>query len=96
MRYSHVNIESIGYELAPHVVTSAALEDRLAPIYDALRLPTGQIAALTGVRERRFWNAGQRMSDAAAKAGRKALSAAGVAPDEIGMLVYGGVCRDNL
>ncbi len=31
MRYSHVNIESIGYELAPHVVTSAALEDRLAP-----------------------------------------------------------------
>lgn len=96
MRYSHVNVESIGYELAPHVVTSAVLEERLAPIYDTLRLPTGQIAALTGVRERRFWDAGQRMSDAAAKAGRKALSAAGIDADEIGMLVYGGVCRDHL
>ncbi len=96
MRYSRVIIESIGYELAPNVVTSAALEDRLAPVYDALKLPSGQIAALTGIRERRFWDAGQRMADGAARAGRKALAAAGVGPDEIGMLVYGGVCRDNL
>jgi 3-oxoacyl-[acyl-carrier-protein] synthase-3 len=96
MRYSRVTIESIGYELAPNVVTSAALEDRLAPVYDALKLPSGQIAALTGVRERRFWDAGQRMADGAALAGRKALAAAGVGADEIGMLVYGGVCRDNL
>ena len=96
MQYSRVTIESIGYELAPNVITSAALEDRLAPVYDALRLPPGQIEALTGVRERRFWDAGQRMADGAARAGRKALAAAGVRPDEIGMLVYGGVCRDNL
>ena len=96
MRYSHVTVESIGYELAPNVVTSASLETRLAPIYEALHLPPGQIAALTGVRERRFWDTGQRMADGAAKAGRKALSAAGLAPDDVGMLVYGGVCRDNL
>ena len=96
MRYSRVTIASIGYELAPNVITSAALDDRLAPMYHALKLPSGQIAALTGVRERRFWDAGQRMADGAARAGRKALAAAGVAPDEIGMLVYGGVCRDNL
>ena len=96
MRYSRVIIESIGYELAPNVVTSAALEDRLALVYDALKLPSGQIVALTGVGERRFWDAGQRMADGAARAGRKALAAAGVEPDEIGMLVYGGVCRDNL
>lgn len=96
MRYSHVMVESIGYELAPNVVPSAALETRLAPMYEALHLPSGQIAALTGVRERRFWDAGQTMADGAAKAGRKALAAAGVAPDDVGMLVYGGVCRDNL
>ena len=96
MQYSRVTIESIGYELAPNVITSAALEDRLAPVYEALRLPSGQIAALTGVRERRFWDVGQRMADGAARAGRKALAAAGVGPDEIGMLVYGGVCRDDL
>ena len=96
MRYSRVTIESIGYELAPNVITSVALEERLAPVYNALRLPSGQIVALTGVRERRFWDAGQRMADGAARAGRKALAAAGLGPDEIGMLVYGGVCRDNL
>ena len=96
MRYSRVIIESIGYELAPNVVTSAALEDRLAPVYDALKLPSGQITALSGVGERRFWDAGQRMADGAARAGRKALAAAGVGPNEVGMLVYGGVCRDNL
>ena len=65
MRYSRVMIESIGYALAPNVITSAALEERLAPVYDALKLPSGQIAALTGVRERRFWDAGQRMADGA-------------------------------
>ena len=54
MRYTHVRLDSLGYELAPNVVTSAAREERLAPIYDALRLPSGQIAALTGVRERRL------------------------------------------
>ncbi|MDA1092158.1 MAG: 3-oxoacyl-ACP synthase III [Acidobacteria bacterium] len=96
MRYSHVTLQSIGYELAPHVVTSDSLEARLAPVYAALRLPTGQIAALTGVRERRFWDAGQGMADGAARAGRKALTAAGLVPEDIGMLVYGGVCRDNL
>ena len=73
-------IESIGYALAPNVITSAALEERLAPVYDALKLPSGQIAALTGVRERRFWDAGQRMADGAARAGRKALAAACSSP----------------
>ena len=96
MKYSRVTIESIGYELAPNVITSAALEDRLAPVYDALKLPSGQIEALTGVRERRFWDTPQRMADGAARAGRKALVAADVGADEIGMLVYAGVCRDNI
>ena len=29
-------------------------------------------------------------------AGRKALATSGLSPEKIGMLVYGGVCRDNL
>ena len=31
MRYSNVCIESIGYELPKHVVTSAEIEARLSP-----------------------------------------------------------------
>jgi acyl-CoA:acyl-CoA alkyltransferase len=96
MRYSRVYIESIGYELAPNVVHSDALEQRLGPVYESLRIPPGQIEALTGVRERRFWDPGQSMADGAAKAARKAMDKAGATAGDIDMLIYGGVCRDNL
>ena len=48
MHYKRVYVESIGYELAPNVVTSAALEERLAPLYRKFGMPAGQIEALTG------------------------------------------------
>ena len=97
MRYQNVKIASFGYELPPNVVTSDDLEERLTPLYDALRFRKGQLEAITGIRERRFWDRGYRMSDGAVRAGRKALDAAGcVTPDDIGMLVFGGVCRDHL
>ena len=56
MKYSRVYVESVGYELAPIVVTSTELENRLKPMYDALHIPPpGQLEALTGIRERRWW-----------------------------------------
>lgn len=96
MRYSRVRIVAITYELAPNVVTSAALEERLATLYKKLGIPFGQLEAMTGIRERRYWNPGQTMADGAIKAGRKALEASGVAVGDIGLLIYGGVCRDNI
>ena len=53
MKYSRVHIDAIGYELAPVVVTSDELEEQLAPVYSALRMPMGQLEALTGIAERR-------------------------------------------
>ena len=38
MKYQRVRIDRIGYELAPEVVTSAEIEERLAPLYGALRI----------------------------------------------------------
>lgn len=96
MRYSDVQLAAIAYELAPNVVSSEALEERLAPVYEKLKLPRGQIEMLTGIRERRYWNVGQSMWEPAAKAGRKALRSAGVEPAEVGLVIYAGVCRDNL
>ena len=96
MKHSRVRIEAITYELAPNVVTSAALEERLAPVYKQLGVPTGQLEAMTGIRERRYWNADQTMADGATKAGRKALHSAGIDPQDVGLLIYAGVCRDNL
>jgi len=96
MKYSRVQISAIAYELAPNVVSSEALEQRLAPIYEKLKLPRGQIELLTGIRERRYWDPGQSMWEPAAKAGRKALRAANVAAEDVGLVIYAGVCRDNL
>jgi 3-oxoacyl-[acyl-carrier-protein] synthase-3 len=95
MRYSTVRIEAFGYELAPVVVTSAELESRLEPLYKELRFVPGQLQALTGIRERRWWEPGYPLSRGAAAAARKALDASGIAPRDIGVLIYAGVCREQ-
>ena len=96
MQYSRVSIDAFGYELPPNVVTSDDLENRLEPVYEALRFQKGQLEAITGIRERRFWNPDFNMHTGAIQAARKALEASRINPDDIGMLIYGGVCRDNL
>jgi len=96
MIYSKVHMESFGYELAPNVITSDDLEKRLEPLYAALHFQQGQLETITGIRERRFWDDGFRMSDGAISAGKKAIYDSGIPVDDIGMLIYGGVCRDNL
>lgn len=96
MRYANVNIASFGYELPPNVVSSEDLEKRLTPLYEALHFQKGQLESLTGIRERRFWDPGFRMAQGAILAGEKAIAAAGIDSRSIQMLVYGGVCRDNL
>ena len=95
MNYSRVHIESIGYELAPVVVSTAELESRLAPMYDSMGMAAGQLELLTGISERRWWEPDYPVSQGAAAAGRKALARADVSPDEIDVLIYAGVCREN-
>lgn len=95
MRYSRVYIESVGYELAPIVVTSTELETRLKPMYDALHIAPGQLEALTGIRERRWWKPGSRISQGAVAAAKKALQGRDISPQDIGALVYAGVCREH-
>lgn len=96
MLYSKVRIEAFGYELPPNVVTSDDLEKKLEPVYEKLRIQKGQLEAMSGIGERRFWDSGYRMSQGAIAAGEKAIMASGIPRESIGMLIYGGVCRDNL
>jgi len=95
MKYSKVYIDAIGYELGPNVVTSSELEKRVRPMLDALHIPEGQLEALTGIRERRWWDEGFELSEGAARAGRKALERAGLKASDLGALVYAGVCREH-
>ncbi|MBW6511501.1 MAG: 3-oxoacyl-ACP synthase III [Desulfuromonadaceae bacterium] len=95
MRYSRVYIESVGYELAPIVVTSTELEQRLRPMYEALHIAPGQLEVLTGIRERRWWKPHTPVSEGAIAAAKKALRERNISPTDIGAVVYAGVCREH-
>ncbi len=95
MKYSNVFIESFGYELAPHVVTTADLEKKLAPFYKSAGFAPGQLEVLTGIKERRYWDKDHTLAEYAAIAGQKALDEAEISADQIGALAYCGVCSDG-
>jgi acyl-CoA:acyl-CoA alkyltransferase len=95
MLYRRVFLDAIGYELAPNVVSSPTLEARLGPLYHTLRLQPGQLMALTGIRERRWWDPGFEMSQGAIRAGLAALEQSNVRGKDLGVVIYAGVCRDG-
>ena len=66
-----IEIDAIGYELAPVVVTTTDLEQRLRPLYDKLHLQDGQLEALTGINERRWWEPNFPVSEGAVRAARQ-------------------------
>ena len=96
MKYSRVFINKIAYEMAPLVVTSEQLEERLSSVYKKLHIPRGQLKSLTGIVERRWWNEGHRVTDGAIAAATKAIEATKINISDIGAVVYTGVCREDL
>jgi acyl-CoA:acyl-CoA alkyltransferase len=94
MKYDRVYIESIGYELPPVVVSTAELEARLKPLYDAHKLPTGQLELLTGITERRWWEKNYPLTSGATAAANKALANANFDASNLDVLIYAGVCRE--
>ncbi|OGK09267.1 MAG: 3-oxoacyl-ACP synthase III [Candidatus Riflebacteria bacterium GWC2_50_8] len=95
MKFTRVFLEAIGYELPQHIVTSSWIEEQLTPLYRKLHLQPGQLEALTGIRERRWWGLNHINAVEAAKAAKKALAETDIPVEDIGAVVYGGVCRDN-
>lgn len=96
MRYQHVCVEALSYSLPPHVVTSQEIEERLAPVYDRLGLPAGRLEMMTGIRERRFWDAGTKPGSISAETAERVLQMSGIDRGDIGLLIHGSVCRDQL
>jgi acyl-CoA:acyl-CoA alkyltransferase len=94
MYFEKVCIEGLGYHLPDNIVTSEEIENRLAPLYDRLKLPQGRLELMSGIRERRFWDKGVLPSEVATLAGKKAIANSGVEPEQIGCLISASVCRD--
>lgn len=96
MRFEKVCIESVAHVLPEEVVTSDALEERLTPLYERLRLPPGRLELMSGIRERRFFPPGTRPGDISLLAGEKAVAASDLPRERFGACLHGSVCRDCL
>jgi len=96
MRYKQVCLESLAYTLPEEVVTSSQIEERLAPLYERLRLPAGRLELMTGIRERRLWPQGTLPSTMSVASGERLLRNAGIDRSGIGALIHASVCRDHL
>ncbi|MGI8718315.1 MAG: 3-oxoacyl-ACP synthase III [Lapillicoccus sp.] len=95
-RFSNAAILTVSVADAPDVITSAALDERLADAYTRLGLRPGMLERLAGIRERRWWPEGVSFVDGATTAGAKALSESGTDPADVGLLVNTSVSRRYL
>lgn len=96
MLFKNVSIAGIAHVDAPIVVTSQELEERLKPVMEKFNLRPNIIQALTGIKERRFWEDGVQPSDVATQAGVKALESANLDKSKIGLLISTSVCKDYI
>ena len=96
MKFNNLVIESYGYTLPDLIVTSADIEQRLAPLYTKLKLPEGRLELMTGIKERRMWPLGTKPSDLATKAALDCLSRSKINSKDVDLLIHASVCRDFL
>ena len=96
MRYENVCLESLGYVLPAEIWTTDEVEEKLSPLYQRLKLPTGRLELMTGIAERRFWPRGTSVGEVSVRSCELALGAADIDPSSIGALIHGSVCRDHL
>ncbi|HON58184.1 MAG TPA: 3-oxoacyl-ACP synthase III [Smithella sp.] len=96
MKFNHAVISSLAYHLPEQIIPSDEIENRLAPLYERLKLPRGRIELMTGIRERRIWPPGTMPSDLSAQAARNLFAKNIIQPEQIDLLIHASVCRDFL
>ncbi|HET7536418.1 MAG TPA: 3-oxoacyl-ACP synthase III, partial [Candidatus Didemnitutus sp.] len=96
MRFRHACIESLAVALPEEKWSSAAIEERLRPLYERLKLPAGRLELMTGIKERRAWPAGTKPSDASAAAGRSVLKKSALKAEQVEVFIHSAVSRDML
>lgn len=96
MHYSKVCLHTFAYTLPPRVLSSNRIEERLAPLYDRLKLPAGRLELMSGIRERRLWEPGTRPSQGASFAGQAVLDKSDLGPASIECLIFSSVSRDMM
>lgn len=96
MLFDNVVIKSVASVDAPNTITSAEINDRLAPTLKKLHVRGNPLIDLAGIEERRLWDDGVMPSQAATMAAEKALARADIDPKRVGILINTSVSRDFL
>jgi 3-oxoacyl-[acyl-carrier-protein] synthase III len=95
-RFTNAAVLTVSSADASQVITSAALDERLAATYQRVGLRPGLLERLAGIRERRWWADGVTFVDGAATAAGKAIGESGVDVADIGLMVNTSVSRKYL
>lgn len=95
-KYKNVAIVGLARDEAPVELTSAAIEDRLAPALSRLKLPRGLLASLTGINRRRLYAPNCPPSQVAANAAKRLFDKLAFDRAKIDLLYSTSVCRDHI
>lgn len=95
MKFKNVFIESFACEDPDVFLSSDELEQKLAPVYERLKLPFGRLELSTGIKSRGFFQ-DKNPSAISAKAAAKALELSSIKREDIDLLIHSSVCRDFL
>ena len=95
-RFANTAVLTVVAVDAPDVITSDAIDERLAETYQRVGLRPGLLERLAGIREHRWWPDGTTFVEGAATAGAKAISESGVDPADIGVMINTSVSRKHL
>ena len=96
MKFRHVRLVGIGVTLPTRAITSEEIENRLAPLYQRLKLPAGRLELMSGIQSRRIWDPGTMPSAPSIVSGNAVIAATGLPRSAIGCLIHASVCRDFL
>lgn len=94
MRFDNVKILSVAHIDAPHPVGSDEIESRLEGTMRRLGIPPGMLERFSGIKSRRHFDEEMPPSEAATRAGERAIDAADIDRERLGVVVNTSVCRD--
>lgn len=96
MKFNNVVIESIGVALPELYKSSEELENELHHLYEKLKISTGRLELMTGIKSRGYWEPKTPPSSISTLAALDALSNVSFKREDIDLLIHSGVCRDFL
>ncbi|MDO5581778.1 MAG: 3-oxoacyl-ACP synthase III [Planctomycetia bacterium] len=94
MKYENVCVEAFTCTLPEEIITTDELEKRLDPLYQRLHLNPGRLELMTGIKERRIWEAGKLPGDQSVQTIKDLLQTTQFDPGRVGALIHASVCRD--